>query len=164
MATRTTLRRRQKVQELIETPTTVEERIDLYGALQRDVVGLNCQMDVLVKPLGDKITEKVIKMAKLREEIEKEATADLGDQQKTTVVGRFYAATIGKCKKNRKIIDMAKIHAFVESAKVGAFFELCTFPLGKVDDYLTPPQRAEVLEENHNGSRNFKVESRSLDG
>ena len=99
-------------------------------------------------------------MATLREAIQKEATRDLGDQQKTTVVGRFYAATIGKCKKNRRITDMAKIHAFVESAKVGAFFELCTFPLGKVDDYLTPPQRAEVLEENHNGSRNFKVESR----
>lgn len=156
----TKLKRKQKVQELLEAPTTMEERIDLFGAIQRDVVGLNCQMDILVKPLADKITEKLAKMATLQEEIQKEATADLGDQQKTTVVGKFYAATIGKCKKSRKIINMAKIHAFVESAKVGAFFELCTFPLGKVDDYLTPPQRAEVLEEKHNGSRNFKVESR----
>ncbi len=156
----TTLKRKQKVKELLEAPTTVEERIDLFGAIQRDVVGLNCQMDVLVKPLADKITEKLAKMATLQEEIQKEATANLDNQQKTTVVGKFYAATIGKCKKSRKITNMAKIHAFVESAKVGAFFELCTFPLGKVDDYLTPPQRAEVLEENHNGSRNFKVESR----
>ena len=117
-------------------------------------------MDMLVKPLGDKITEKVIKMAKLREEIEKEATADLGDQQKTTVVGKFYAATIGKCKKSREIIKMKKLFDLIEVAQSGAFFELCTFPLGKVDDYLTPPQRAEVLKVEHNGSRNFKVESR----
>lgn len=151
---------RAKVEGLASTPTTLEERIDRYGQLQEEVEKLNAKAEEKVKDIYAEIVEKQNAMSDLRKQIEDEATTDLANESKTTVVGKFFAATIGACRSSRKVKNMRRVFELVEAAKEGAFFELCSFPLRNVDDYLTKPQRAEVLDESQDGPRSFKVEAR----
>lgn len=133
---------------------TTEEKVDRYGALQAEVAALGEKAEKRVQAIYGTIAEKQTEMADLAKEIEAAVEAGV---QKSTVVGRFFVATVGKPAMKRTIKNMKRV---AELVGLDQFFELCTFPLGSVDDYLNPHQREEVLDVNHDGNRSFKVAPR----
>lgn len=144
--------------EVLETPTTLEEKVDRHGDLGAKIEKLEAQIEnARVKALREQISELANAQAALKEDILKEATANLGSQNETEVHGARFFVKVGKCAMRRSITDMKKA---AELVGFDNFFELCTFPLGKVDDYLNPKERTLVLKVNHDGARSFKVKAR----
>lgn len=155
----TTLSRRgQQVEGILNLPQTLGDRIDRFGALQSEIEGLEAKAEKRLKAIHEEISERQDAMAALRVDIEAEATSDLDNEAKTTEVGTLFVAEIGKCAMKRKVTDMKELAKLVGRDN---FFALCTFPLGKVDDYLNPHQREKVLDVTHDGARSFKVKPRS---
>lgn len=151
------LTQRETIKAILEAPTTIEERIDAYGLLLEEVHELRAKIDKRTKVLRGEIDTKQVRMSQLEEEIRKEATIDLSDENGTEVVGRFYFVKIGKAAMSRTINNMKQV---AEMVGFDEFFKLCTFPLGQIDNYLTPPQREEVLDVEHGGKRSFKITAR----
>ncbi len=151
---------KKAVEEAIQQSTqtiTLEDRVQTYGEIQDEIEKLDAQIASKTKALREKVSARYDTLATLREEIEKEATRGLPDNQKTSVMGATFEATIGKCKMSRTIKDMPKVAELVGQKN---FVELVTFPLGKIDDYLNPEERALVLDVTDDGPRSFKVKSR----
>jgi hypothetical protein len=151
-------REQLKTAEALEAPQTIEEKVDRHGDISAEIEKLEAQIEnARVKDLREQIAVKSKAQAALREDILKEATAHLGDKSATEVHGARFFAKIGKCAMKRTITDMKKA---AELVGLDNFFELCSFPLMKVDDYLNPKERALVIEETHDGARSFKVKTR----
>ncbi len=147
-----------KTAEVLAAPASIEEKVDRYGDLDAEVEKLEAQIEnTRVKKLREEVAVCHKAQATLREEILKEATANLGDQNDTKVQGARFFAQVGKCSMRRAITDMKKA---AELVGFDNFFELCTFPLGRVDDYLNPKERELVLKVDHDGARSFKVKPR----
>lgn len=144
--------------EVLETPTTLEEKVDRHGDLGAKIDKLEAQIEnARVKALRERISELAGAQATLKEDILKEATVNLGNESKTEVHGARWKVEIGKCKMARAITNMKKL---AELVGLDNYFELATFPLAKVDDYLNPKEREQVLDVSHDGARSFKVKAR----
>ena len=71
--------------------------------------------------------------------------------------GAIFEATIGKRGKARAIKDMARVKKLMGAE---LFMKLATVKLGDIDAYLTPPEKAEVLEESRT-AHSVKVSRRA---
>ena len=149
---------RTRAVEALVGPQTMEERIDRFGDLNAEVEKLEGQIEnARVKALREKISTLRSEQATIREEIMKVATADLDEEGAFESYGRRFFVKVGKCQLRRTITSMKRL---AELVRLDNFFELATFPLAKVDDYLNPQERAEVIDSKHDGPRSFKVKPR----
>ena len=147
----------KSILDILQEPS-LEENIDRHGDISAEIEKLEAQIEnARVTALRNKIAELGKAQAALKEDILKEATAHLGDKSATEVHGARFFVKIGKCAMKRTITDMKRA---AELVGFDNFFELCTFPLMKVDDYLNPKERELVLKETHDGARSFKIKVR----
>ena len=122
--------------------------VDELGALQGDLEILQAE------PVFAKAREMGVRIADLSKELRAHADDTLAAEQKVEISGEAYVASIGEKAKKREITDIAKIHHLMGD---DAFYKIATVPLKKVDDYLNPEQRAEVILEDKSGPRSLKV-------
>ncbi|KKN63180.1 hypothetical protein LCGC14_0504500 [marine sediment metagenome] len=122
--------------------------VDELGALQGDLEILQAE------PVFSKAREMGVRIADLSKELRAHANDTLAADQKVEISGDFYVASIGEKAKKRTVTDIAKIHHLMGD---DAFYQIATVPLKKVDDYLNPEQRAEVLLEDKSGARSLSV-------
>lgn len=122
--------------------------VDELGALQGDLEILQSE------PVFAKAREISVRIADLSKDLRAHADDTLAADQKVEIAGDAYVASIGEKAKKRTVTDLSKIHHFMGDE---AFYLIATVPLKKVDDYLNPEQRAEVLLEDKSGSRSLSV-------
>ena len=122
--------------------------VDELGALQGDLEILQAEPAfAMARKIADRI-------GGLTKELRAHADDTLAADQKVEISGEAYMASIGEKAKKRAVTDLAKIHHFMGDE---AFYQIATVPLKKVDDYLNPEQRAEVILEDKSGPRSLKV-------
>jgi len=130
------LKRREADNEntLQRTQTTeLAMLVDQIGELEAEAVLINAR----IKQEQAKLENYKKTLAKLQE------FADtLEDVPEQGLCGTRYRVLIGDYGKRREIADMGKLKSILGEK---LFMELATIPLGKIDDYLTPVQKSEVL-------------------
>ncbi len=149
----------ERIQKALQTPTTIEERIDRYGEVETEILALEEKRAKRVKAIDTEIAGKQDELLELADDIAEEAVKDLAPASGAEVVAKLFYLVLGKCKKQRKITDMKKLADLVG---LDNFFNLCGFPLGHVDDYLNPEERKQVIEEGllDDSSRRFQIKPR----
>ncbi len=126
--------------------------IDKYGQLTAEAEPIIAKITALqeqLKPLG-----------KAKKELQTAVdTLDLEDDDAVgDELGQVFKVEIGKKGSSRSIKDMSKV---VELMGPELFLKVATVTLKNIDDYLTAPQREEVLETTR-GSRSFKLIKRPV--
>jgi hypothetical protein len=124
--------------------------IDEVGALEVEEEKIAKQIKKLqesLAPLRDKRKELDAKVAEI------EADADAVGEE----LGARFRLEWGKQGTKREIVDMPRVKAFLGD---DLFMQLATVRLGDIDDYLTPPQKAEVIEEGRI-ARKYKIAARA---
>lgn len=92
-------------------------------------------------------------MAKLKAKI---AELEVGPDDTITENGHNYYVEAGKQGTSREITDMKKVRELLGDE---LFMQLATVTLKNIDDYMTPPQKAQVINEKRT-SRTIKVKKR----
>lgn len=121
----------------LETPEvmTDAELVDLVGSLSVEAEAITKQ----IKALGEKLKPYKEALAKLQEVAD---AIEMGDDDTDELRGNKYRLEIGKKGTSRSIIDLGKVFEFMGEE---VFTEVATVPLKAIDDYLTPPQKKQVL-------------------
>lgn len=123
-----------------------KERIDELGSMQKKLD----QAKAFIKEYNDRLSA-------LTAEIE-EAHADVGPDDEYEVHGDHHKLTFGKQSQTRTVKDKEKIIAMMGEK---LFLECATISLKDIDNYLTAPQRDEVLEYGH-GARSKKLVAKAI--
>lgn len=151
-----------------QVETAVKSAVDiLISQAEEQANSTEFQTRKLVDEFGDLMawdTEfkktnatRIARLAELKKLMSDLAPPTADDDQKDIVVeGDRYDLVLGAKSKNREIADMAGV---MKKVTRDVFLELCTFPLGKLDELLTKPQRDKVLKETRE-ARSFKVRER----
>ncbi len=124
--------------EPIELLSELAAEIDLFGQLAEEAQPILAEITALqlkLKPMAD---------AKKALEAKIDALDVDDDCEGHVEKGAIFEATVGKRGKSREIKDLAKVKKLIG---VELFMKLATVKLGDIDNYLTPPQKAEVLKE-----------------
>ena len=137
MAIVLTRRKLQATKADVEVISDFAELIDEIGALQADALKIDEQIKALQKkqkPFKDKLKS----LCELLHEID-EHDAD----EKFTELGQAYRAEFGKKGTSRSITKIEKVRELMGDE---TFFKVCSVTLKAIDDYLTPEEKAQVLE------------------
>jgi len=176
---------REQVQNEVELSSRLEEtveieaKVDEYGEIQAEVDELNLKAEKKIAKIYEEIGERRGRLDKLETDILVPAVRNVDATKGTEVHGTVYTATIGKEKKVRKVKDPLRAFMFLTGAELLAhkekdstvsvsvealktFLDIVGIPLGQLDDYLSKPERDQVLEESTGGidTRRFKVAPR----
>ena len=89
----------------------------------------------------------------LRSEVEGALCEGLAPEATAEVATDKFVVSVSSKGTKRVINDMKA----VAEALGDTFIEVATVPMKALDDYLTPEERAEVVDESQNGSRRLKV-------
>jgi len=122
--------------------------IDQIGELEAEAVLINAR----IKKEQAKLETYKKTLAKLQafvDALEDEKVPEQG------LCGTRYRVLVGDYGKKREIADISKLKSMLGDE---LFMQLATVPLGKVDDYLTPVQKQEILTERKT-SRKLKIVS-----
>ena len=111
--------------------------IDELGAMQAEQTRIEQQIKELQKRQKP-YKEKLKSLAELLHEIDEH-----GDDETFVELGVSYQAELGKKGTARSIRDIEKVRELMGDA---TFFKVCSVTLKAIDDYLTPEEKAEVLE------------------
>lgn len=126
------------------------------------------------KALVDQIAPAVVKanavaakLKKLQTEIDAAKATLLGftdlllDSPEDTIeiVGEKGTAKIGKDTFQRKIADKEALIGMLDQVQEGLAFELASFNLGPLDDYLTPEQKKAVIKGEYSGKRSIQLKA-----
>ncbi|CAA2141447.1 hypothetical protein [Hyphomicrobium sp. ghe19] len=125
----------------------LELQLDLVGSQMAEAIKINKQIKDLqakLKPYKDEAD----KLQKMVDELE------MGDDATDIIKGDRFRAEIGAKGQSRSITDLPKVRKFLGDK---LFMELATVTLKNIDDYLTPPQREEVLKVERT-KRSLKIE------
>ena len=123
------------------------DQIDLVGQLTEDAAPILAE----IKTLQEKLKPLAEAKAKLQESIDALELDD--DFDKGVEIGSVFRVEVGKKGASRSITDMQKVRKLMGS---DLFFKVATVALKDIDQYLTGPQRDEVIETKR-GSRSYKV-------
>ena len=113
------------------------ELIDELGAMQPEAQKIDEQIKALQKrqkPFKDKLKS----LCELLHEVDEH-----GDDEKFVELGQTHRAEFGKKGTARTITRIEKVRELMGDE---TFFKVCSVTLKAVDDYLTPEEKAEVLE------------------
>ena len=127
-------------QEPLKAPTSAE-LIDELGDLQKQIAA--------AAPLAKRaaaIRETILGWTKRQKAM---ATA--------TFEGKRYVAVVGGCQNKRTIKDLGKV--FDRLGKK-LFLEVCSVPLGAVEEHIPLPERPDYIEESATGPRRLEVMAR----
>jgi len=122
--------------------------IDQIGELEAEAILINARIKKEQAKL-ETYKKALVKLQSYADTLEDESVPAQG------LYGTRYRVLVGDYGKRREIADMDKLKSML-GAKL--FMELATVPLGKIDDYLTPIQKQEVLLERKT-SRKLKIVS-----
>ena len=114
---------------------TEAELIDLVGDLGVEADSIIKQ----IKALQEKLKPYKEAMAQLQAVVNE---IPMGDDETGEMRGNKYRLEIGKRGTSRSIIDLPKVFEFMGE---DVFTQVATVPLKAIDDYLTPPQKEQVL-------------------
>lgn len=114
---------------------TVAELVDKVGTLEADALLIAKQ----IKALQEKLKPYKAAVKELQEHVD---TLELDDDATTELRGTVYRVEVGKRGTSRSIIDLPKVFEFMGE---DVFTQVATVPLKAIDDYLTPPQKEQVL-------------------
>lgn len=114
---------------------TVGELVDKVGALSLGAADIAAQ----IKKLNEKLQPYKAAMAELQEYAN---GLELGDDEPTELRGGNFRVEVGKRGNSRSITDLVKVFEFMGE---DVFTKVATVPLKAIDDYLTPPQKEQVL-------------------
>lgn len=116
-----------------------------------------------VRELVDIIIETNIEIQKAKDPGKKQASAkkelldivegEYAETEEIIVSGDKGRVKFGECSLTRKLIDVRKAHELLGDE---VFYQLASISLSNIDDYLTPAQRAKILEEAY-GSRRMSI-------
>jgi len=127
------------------------ELIDRVGALGKEAAEIKAQIKKLqeqLKPYNDAVSELEAKLDELGGD---------PDQTLPDELGSLYRLQIGKMGTQRTVSDVKKVHAMLGDE---LFYQIASVKLKDIDNYLTLPQRQEVIEEQRT-TRSFKVVERA---
>jgi hypothetical protein len=113
------------------------ELIDEIGAMQAEQTRIEQQIKELQKrqkPYKDKLKS----LCELLQEIDEH-----GDDEKFVELGVSFQAEFGKKATARSIKDIGQVRQLMGDE---TFFKVCSVTLKAIDDYLTPEEKAAVLE------------------
>ncbi len=120
--------------------------IDEVGALQEDAEKIQAR----IKKEQEKLKPYNDAMKRLKDRI---AEIEDKDDEELEELGSRYVVEAGKRGTSREITDMGKVKKLLGGE---LFMQLATVTLKNIDDYMTPPQKAQVLKENRT-TRTIKV-------
>jgi hypothetical protein len=129
-----------------EQLSAIAQEIDRYGELAAAAAPVVNQIKELKKKL-----KPIEDQGKLLEKLIGEMT--IGDDDETVEKGAKFVLEIGKAGNSRSIKDLGKARDLLGDE---LFMQLATVTLKNLDDYLTPPQKAEVIEERRT-AHSYKV-------
>ena len=135
----------------VELLSELAAEIDLFGQLAEDAQPILAEIAALqlkLKPFTD---------ARKALEAKVDALPIDDDCADHVEKGAIFEAAIGKRGKARAIKDMAEVKKLMGAE---LFMKLATVKLGDIDAYLTPPEKAEVLEESRT-AHSVKVSRRA---
>lgn len=138
--------------EAVEEP--IYDKVDRAGAITVELGQL------AVKVQGTKLHQQIVALQDELELLEADIRKDAegaAPASSTTLSGKLYKATVGAMPKKRTIVDPGKIFDLLSK---GELLKIVSFKLADLDDYLTKPQREEVIDTKHEGKRKFKVEAK----
>lgn len=135
----------EPVMQAVKSPLQLQ--LDVVGSQMLEVTKLTKQ----IKDLEAKLKPFKEEHAKLQAMVDE---LDLGDDATDVINGDRYRVEIGARGNSRSIKDLAKAKKFLGDK---LFMQLATVTLKNLDDYLTPPQREEVIETNRT-KRSMKIE------
>jgi hypothetical protein len=113
------------------------ELIDEIGAMQAEQTRIEQQIKELQKRQKP-YKEKLKSLCELLQEVDEH-----DDDAKFVELGVSFQAEFGKKATSRSIRDIEKVRQLMGDA---TFFKLCSVTLKAIDDYLTPEEKAAVLE------------------
>jgi len=145
------LKRREAANENIlqhSHPTELAQLIDQIGELEAEAVLINARIKKEQAKL-ETYKKTLAKLQSYADELDDENVPEQG------LYGTRYKVLVGDYGKRREIADMNKLKSLLGDE---LFMDLATVPLGKVDDYLNPIQKQEVLAERKT-SRKLKIVS-----
>ena len=137
------LTRRKLQAKQVEAPGGLEvisdfaELIDELGAMQPEALKIDEQIKALQKkqkPYKDKLKS----LCELLHEVDEH-----GDDEKFVELGQDFRAEFGKKGTSRTITRIEKVRELMGDE---TFFKVCSVTLKAIDDYLTPEEKALVLE------------------
>lgn len=134
---------------VIAAKSELELQLDLVGSQMPEVAKIKKQIKDLQAKLKP-FTDEAAKLQKLVDDL------DMDDDDKDIVNGDRYRAEIGPKGQSRSVKDLNKAKEFLGSE---LFMQLATITLKNLDDYLTPPQKEEVIEVGRS-SRSLKIEKK----
>lgn len=129
-----------------DVQTDLEKQIDLVGALQEDAAKVAAKIKKLqeeLKPFKDAMKTLETMVAEM----------DGDDDQAVEEAGTRFRLEAGKKGTSREITNMARVREIMGDE---LFMSLAEIKLKDVDDYLTPPQKEEVLKTSRT-TRTIKV-------
>lgn len=148
------------LKEAAETEEAVVELdvfalVDAYGEAEQQADKIRVKILKKTQPLATELKEVETQMAYLQQQIimnfeEKEH----GDARSGELQGAKYRACIGAKAIKRTIKDMELAKKYLSP---DVFMKLVKLTLKDVDDYLTPPQKEQVLNVERSGNRSFSV-------
>lgn len=137
---------KKKLAQESEQLSPLAQQIDLVGAMQKDAEKITAQIKKLQEQLKP-FKKQVELLQSMIDEL------DLDDDAKVEKAGQNFIAEIGPRGNSRSITNMAAIREFLGD---DLFMQLATITLKNVDDYLTPPQKEQVLKTDRT-SRSVKI-------
>ena len=126
------------------------ELIDLVGTLQEAAEPVMKEIKALQERL------KPLKEAEIKLQSEIDAL-ELGDDETDNEVGATFKVEVGKKGTSRKITDLAAVKKLMGAE---TFMKVATVTLKNIDDYLTPPEKAQCVTETRS-CRGYKVIKRA---
>ena len=127
------------------------EQIDHFGQLTADSESVLKE----IKALQEKLKPLAEAKAKLQAAIDAMEIED--DYDKQVEIGHLFKVEIGKKGSNRSIKDLALAKKLLGNE---TFMKVASITLKNLDDYLTPPEKEQVLKTERT-SRSFKVIARA---
>lgn len=148
-----------QAKQTIETSTgdlTNEQIVDRIVELDKDMGKIQSKIDAAIRPLQEAAAPFVKERKELEGILSKRTDDTTGDTESKTYQGSLgYHVTVGKKGMKREVTDKQKVFEYLGQE---AFINASTVTLSVIDDYLTKPQREEVLEVTYPKARSVKLE------
>lgn len=137
---------KKKMVQAAETLNPLYAQIDLVGEQAKEAEKIAEQ----IKKLQDKLKPIKAEQDKLQKMID---ALEIGDDEKIIETAAKFSAEIGAKGNKREIKDLDAAKKYLGDE---LFMKLATITLKNLDDYLTPPQKEEVIKTSRT-SRSVKI-------
>lgn len=142
------LKKKPALQPALETvKSPLQQQLDLVGSQMLEAA----QIAKKIKELEVKLKPFKAEHDKLQKMVDE---LEMGDDASDVIKGDRYRVEIGPRGQSRKIKDLAKAKEFLGD---DLFMQIATVTLKNLDDYLTPPQREQVIQTDRS-KRSIKIE------